>query len=251
MCLITTFSMIASAVSGVKPRRLVVAMLVATIVSLSVIYFWRRLWPESERPKIRVWNPPAGFRPVERRATDGPPRLTYFSWPFDRADFYPQADLLDGFIELFQRLLAAGSCRLTVRAHPLENPDDLFGRWRRRHGALPPGIELSQRRPLDEVLAETDVAVMFRSTVMLDCFASGIPMVIPAWPELGWRDRLEGVRGVRLAADFDELAATLEAWIREPPRMDREESRAFLRPAGEGRDDLARWLAELAGGGET
>ncbi len=84
-----------------------------------------------------------------------------------------------------------------------------------------------------------------------DRFASGIPMVIPTWPELGWRDRLEKVRGVHLAADFDDLAETLEAWIREPPRMDREESRPFLRPAGEGLDELRRWLADLAGDAET
>ena len=56
-----------------------------------------------------------------------------------------------------------------------------------------------------------------------------------------------GRERLRVAADFDELAETLEAWTREPPRMDREEARAFLRPAGEGQGELVRWLAELAG----
>ena len=45
-------------------------------------------------------------------------------------------------------------------------------RWRRRCGSLPPHLRLSQLEPLRKVLSETDIAVMFRSTVMLDCFAS-------------------------------------------------------------------------------
>ncbi len=206
--------------------------------------FWRDLWPQEERRRIHVANPRGAFQRVDR-----PPasrrRLTYFSWPIDRSRFYNDADILDGFIDLFHRLLERGGCELVLRAHPLENLSDLVGRWRRRHGALPPGLEVSQHEPLAEILAATDVAVMFRSTVMLDCFASGIPVVIPGWIDFSWKDRLESLQGVHLAADFRQLEEVLRAWIAEPPDLDRDEVRPFLAPEDEAPEALRRLLDDL------
>ena len=100
-------------------------------------------------------------------------------------------------------------------------------------------------------MAETDVAIMFRSTVMLDCFASGIPLIIPRWLEFNWQDRLEDVRGVHLAADFDDLGRTLDAWLADPPRMDRRRTRAFLQPASGDGEELAALLSGLVAGAEA
>ncbi len=205
---------------------------------------WRDLRPADERPRIRVFNPPSAFPPVERRPA-AVPRLTYFSWPFDRTAFYNEAELQDGFIELLGRLQASADCELTVRAHPLENPADLLGRWRRHHGDLPPPWSVSQREPLRDVLARTDVAILFRSTVMLECLASGIPMIIPRWPWFTWQERLEDIRGVHLAADFDDLLATALAWIRDPPPMDRRQTRGFLRPVSKTGEGLEQFVSDL------
>ncbi len=207
--------------------------------------FWRHQRPAPEHPRVHVFNPGVVPPPAAPRKPAVRPRLTYFSWPFDRLPFYNDRELLDSFIDLFQDLLDAESCELTVRAHPLENLSDLTQRWRRRRGALPRGLRLSQRQPLAEVLARTDVAVMFRSTVMLDCFAHGIPIVLPGWIDFAWNRSLEGVPGIGLAADLRELRRTLKAWLQEPPRIDRQTVRRFLRPAGEGSAAFAAFLEQL------
>jgi hypothetical protein len=206
--------------------------------------FWRRRWPEGERRKIVVANPGGVAPAVERRPREPgqPPRLTYFSWPLDRVDYYSAPDLLDGFVDLFHRLTAQGACTLTLRAHPLENPSDLVAHWRRRHGALPAGLRISQREPLASVLADTDVALLYRSTVLLDGFASGIPMLLPGWLDFAWSGELNGVEGVHRARDFADLEATLLAWLAHPPRPAPEAGAEFLAPEGTGVDRVAALL---------
>jgi len=207
--------------------------------------FWRRLWPEEERGRIHPFTPPSAFPEVARRPAERP-RLTYFSWPFDRLPFYAGAELTDGLVDLFHPLVTAGACHLTVRAHPLENPDDLVARWRRRHGSVPAGVAIHQRQPLAETLAVTDVAVMFRSTVMLDAFANRIPILLPGWIDFDWRERLRGVPGVHLAAGFDDLGEVLRAWLADPPELDLDRGSDFLRPPAESpEEELRRLLGEL------
>lgn len=222
--------------------------------------FWRNLWPPSERQRIHVHNlheklasPEAEAPgPEEPRSRRNPSpvrhgasrrrRLTYFSWPFDRLDFYPGKDLMAGFVDLFQELLEGRACTLTVRAHPLENLSDLTSFWQQRHGKLPEGLELSQSEPLAGVLEATEIAVMFRSTVMLDCFARGIPVLMPSWIDFSWMPQLEGMKGLHLAADFRDLEKTLRSWIEEPPVAERREAIQFLQPTS---SDSARELSAL------
>lgn len=211
--------------------------------------FWRRRWPEPERAKILVANPGGvvrGVRAGPRSSPGRPPRLTYFSWPLDRLDFYNATDLLDGLTDLFDRLLAAGACTLTVRAHPLENPDDLVGHWRRRRGAIPPGVRFSQREPLAAVLAATDLALLYRSTVLLEGFAAGIPMLMPGWLEFDWSGELDGIAGLHLAADFADLERTLEAWLAAPPRPRPEQAERFVAAEGAGVAELTALLRREA-----
>jgi hypothetical protein len=181
--------------------------------------FWRRLWPEAQRDRVRVVPPPPGV--VVRRQRRAPAhrvRITLFSWPFTEQALYPAAELWRILVDVLDGALARGNCEVLVRAHPVENLDDLTTFWRRRRGALPSGLELDRGSTLEAVLERTDIALMFRSTVMLDCLASGIPVLIPGWIDFHWRRQLEGVEGLCLAADEATLESTLKAWIDSPPR---------------------------------
>lgn len=209
---------------------------------------WRDLWPASERSRIYVFRARAAFRPVSRRPPSARPRLTYFSWPLDRLPFYNGADLLDGFTAIFQRLLEASACELTIRAHPLENPADVVDRWRRRSGSLPPGIRISQNEPLRSVLKTTDLAIMYRSTVMLDCLASRIPIVIPGWIKFDWMRRLTDISGIHLASSFHDLEAVLHTWLVKLPEIDLQQTRSLLQAEEVSSEDLLRLLNDLTAG---
>jgi hypothetical protein len=205
--------------------------------------FWRARWPKSEQQKIHVVAPGSVVARVER-VKRPKPRITWFSWPFTQLPFFHDIELTRIVLGLLHDFLAAGTCEVILRAHPLENLSDLAEFWCRQFGSLPPGLELSQWEPIEEILERTDIALMFRSTVMLDCFASGIPVMIPGWIEFDWQDELEGLQGIHLAKDIQDLRTTLVAWLKAVPQLDPEQARQFVLPDEEDSVDRIQSLAE-------
>ena len=179
--------------------------------------FWRDLWVENQRPRILVGNPDGWIQKIPRRPSAGKRSLTFFSWPLSHARFYSFYELVDGFIHILQRVVKAKKYKITIRFHPRENPGEFVRRWRRLYGPLPSEIRLHKNEPLSKTLAETDVALMFRSTVMLNCLASGIPFVLPGWIDFGWNRLLQDIRGIYLAPDFPEVEKKIGEWLDQPP----------------------------------
>lgn len=207
--------------------------------------FWRHLWPEDQREKIIVNNPLNRFTKVEKRPESRKRRLTFFSWPLVAGTYHNFSELMDGFIPIFHRIISGTGCHVTVRAHPQENPSDFVHRWRRLKGPLPSNLQISKQEPLEHVLKNTDVALMFRSTVMLDCLLNKIPVVIPGWIDYGWNKRLLDAPGVHLASDFLDLEGQLLEWLDHPPLMKEEFCQYFIRPPGAGSFDFRRQIDHL------
>jgi hypothetical protein len=178
--------------------------------------FWRELWPADQRHKMISLAPESVIRPTRHRVPAQ--RLTFFSWPLDRLEFYNAAELSDGFNGMFAYLLGIGM-EVTVRAHPLENPRDFVVRWKEKHGAVPGGLKVVKSESLERTLDDTDIALMFRSTVMLDCLARGIPVLMPGWIDFSWNDALRDLPSVYLARDFDDLREQLLDWRARPPEV--------------------------------
>ncbi len=187
--------------------------------------FWRDLWPATERGKIRVIRPAGWFPATVRETRTG--RLTFFSWPLHLLPSFNASELTDAFVGIFVRLVSRG-CRIQIHCHPLENPADIIRRWREVAGDVPREVSVRKHRPTPDVLRETDVALMFRSTVMLDCLASGLPVVMPGWIDLGLNRHLEGMSGVHLAGDLADLERTLVSWLDRPPAVPEETRRRFV-----------------------
>lgn len=187
--------------------------------------FWREIWPAAERRKIRV-DRPAGWFPAAARDV-GRRRLTYFSWPLHLLPAFNASELMDAFIGIFKRLASKG-CSVHIHCHPLENPADLLRRWKEIAGEMPREVTIGKHRPTPEVMRQTDVALMFRSTVMIDCLASGVPFVMPGWIDLGLNRLLDGLPGVRFSVDLGDLERTLEAWLEDSPVVPEEVRRRFV-----------------------
>ena len=60
LCLITMLSMIASAFSRTQPRKMIMAMVAATVLAMFVIYCWRRLFD----PMAAIGPVPPSLEPV-------------------------------------------------------------------------------------------------------------------------------------------------------------------------------------------
>jgi len=149
--------------------------------------------------------------------------------------------LSEGILDILHTLIQAGVW-VTVRAHPAENPADFIESWRQRYGELPTRLHLDKHGDLAELLAQTDIALMFRSTVMLDCLVNNIPIVMPGWIEFGWNHELYHLRGVHLARTWADLRATLQEWIQHPPTLDPNVISSFVETDSNGAHNLSSLL---------
>jgi hypothetical protein len=207
--------------------------------------FWRDLWAPGQQHKILVCNPANSMIVNKKEEALQRRVLTFFSWPLSLAPFHNYSELMDGFIHIFHKLVSKGICRMIFRAHPQENPSAFVQRWSRFHGPLPPEVQVSKNEPLSQVLSQTDVALMFRSTVMLDCLANKIPVVMPGWIDFGWNHALTSLSNISLAADFSDVEQRLTEWLSTPPQTAGDLPEFFVGPPGMGRNRFVSALQDL------
>jgi hypothetical protein len=200
--------------------------------------FWKSLFLPTEQNRISVVAPKGLTRRARAGRRSGRPRVTFFSWPFARIPFYNAAELVSGLAAIFQELLRADHCRLTIRTHPLESPTDFHRYIGEGSASLPKQVRFSQREPLDEILEETDIALMLRSTVMLDCAASGIPIIVLNWLDSDWTEALGDESGVHLAQGFSDLRQALHRWIRRRPVLDTVSLERFIQPPSSAKEAI-------------
>jgi hypothetical protein len=211
--------------------------------------FWRDLFPKEDREKIHVANPGNVAR-VHHLGSTGEGRsrrVTYFSWPLDQLPFYNARDVQSGMIDTLSVVKEATGCRLCIRAHPQENMGDFVAHWRSRKGCFPPDIELSQYEPLHNVLQRTDVALMYGSTILLDCRLNGIPAVLPGWIDNGWSSEIRRIDGLHFAESFGDMRSVLQSWISHPPQVTTGRENMLVSPMGAGVDELKSIVGKLSG----
>jgi hypothetical protein len=207
--------------------------------------FWRTLWPSDERQKIIAYNTTQKRKQTTRKISPSKRRLTFFSAPLRSISYYNFSEFMDGFARIFEQILANHDHEIHVRVHPLENPADFVSRWKFVAGSVPANLKIGKHEPLESVLAETNLALMFRSTVMLNCLENSIPVIIPGWVDFGWNNALLEVPGVYLARSFSDLDAKIRQWLDHPPEMGGEVTDYFVRPAGEGEAEFTSLIRDL------
>jgi hypothetical protein len=207
--------------------------------------FWRHLWPEKEQKKIIVFNPLGHFTRIKRENTTGKKIITFFSWPLHYT--YNYSEFINGFIRLLYNMIHDLGIHVIVRFHPLENPIDFKKGWERIYGKMSVNLQFSKYEPLNEVLAQTDVALMYRSTVMLNCMINNIPVIMPGWVDFSWKQALDNVPNVFVAENFDEIEHCLREWIKSRPETNREITDYFIQPAGSNEMDFRKVITRLTG----
>ncbi len=166
--------------------------------------FWKNLWPDHERTKIFVYNP-GHIKSVKKQKYGNLPTITFFSWPLKKMDFYNFDEFYNNIAEIIYYFISKKICQWIIRFHPAEDVQDFVGMWTEKYNKLHRNLILSKREPLSDILEKTDIAIMFRSTVMLNCMASSIPIIIPGWINFGWNRDIEGHKGIYPAKNMEDM----------------------------------------------
>ncbi len=74
----------------------------------------------------------------------------------------------------------------------------------RLFGGIPAHVRFDKAATLDSIMDETDIALMFFSTVYLNCMARGIPVVSLGWNPFFWREQFEREGLVQFARSIEE-----------------------------------------------
>lgn len=169
--------------------------------------FWQGVVAEAARPQVQVFDPnpaPAQTNAAQQEAQT----VTYFSAPPQVILWWNPSVVVWETVTLLDALMARG-CRVTLRAHPMDRLEAYTGMWMDKDGTLPAALTLDKGTPLEPLLERTARAVMYFSTVLMDCQAHGIPVSGTGWcPLLYWR-QLERTGAIKYYDSIHALAESL------------------------------------------
>jgi hypothetical protein len=156
---------------------------------------WRSRLPEASQARTEVVDPGVSLVQSGSRAAGG--EVVFLSAPTVQPLWDPQvarheaAQVLAG--------VARSGTKIVARIHPM---DDLRP-WRASltaAGAAPERFDKGV--PLETSLAGSTAALTYRSTVFMDCVASGIPVVALGWYPWVWDDAVREFGGMTLAGSI-------------------------------------------------
>jgi hypothetical protein len=173
--------------------------------------FWRNVLPLSERDKTEVFNPGMSALPL-RKGRQAPPGKTvlFLTSPLALGVLWNADQVLHEFAKLVASLRERGH-RVIVRIHPAETEEPWRTSLEDEFGAVPPEVRFSKEEPLSAVLEKTDLAVMYFSTVFLDCLAGGIPVIALGWYPHIWQKHIESRGIVHFARSLAEVWSLVDS----------------------------------------
>jgi len=178
--------------------------------------FWKDRLKGSGEGKAEVFNPGLDVLPVERkRQSAGKKQITVLTTPIHEIMFWHPDTILREVSALVKDLLNNGYAVL-MRLHP----GDQITPWRRAleaaTGSSSPEVRFSKEEPLASILQETDLAIMFFSTVFINCIASGIPVIGLGWYPHIWQGPLKQSGVVHFASSVAEVVEFANRLLQQP-----------------------------------
>ncbi len=193
--------------------------------------FWRDCLQPKERNKVSVVNP--GLEVRARSTADVQPgHLTFFTAPTSNRPFW-HADLAQSeAMQVLSGCLQKGR-DVTIRVHPRDRIALWKRAWTHTTGSPPSAVSFDKGGGIEKVLAGTNSALTYLSSVLLNCIRSDLPVVSLGWYPSIWRDPLERHGLVRFASSINEAISLTS---QECPGLDHAAAEQFLAsPATNGR----------------
>jgi len=171
--------------------------------------FWKNFLADIPRSRAVILDPPDRKSGGSAQVTAQRKSILFLTSTHELEEFQHMSDL-DGILSVLLLVASEQKCELIVRVHPLEDIGyyrKIMDRLKRQDGGEFK-LTYSQGVGLDGLLERSAVAVMYSSTVFLDCLRYRVPIVSFAWYNFSYKQQIEEY-GVfyfaRHLAEFSEL----------------------------------------------
>jgi hypothetical protein len=140
--------------------------------------------------------------------------ILFITAPYDIPELFHPEDLRD-ILRSLLRVSHAVRRRLVIRVHPMDKISSYQQRVAELQQELGTIVEVgySQGPGAEEALARSSVAVLYFSTMFLDCLRHGIPIVSFGWHWFPNKRRFEEERIFNFARDLQNFEALIRQGV--------------------------------------
>ncbi len=176
--------------------------------------FFRDALSKPLQDKAQVVNlPEAPTKNVERRRS-GVPTVLFVTAPIHQLSMIPEQDCEDILTAVLEGA-ALANASVIVRVHPLESIayyKQLVNSIR-NDGTRDVQVSFSQGPGQEEAVAASSVAVLYWSTMFMDCLRYSVPMISFDWHEFPFRSKYERDKVFNFALDLRNLREMVVAGV--------------------------------------
>jgi len=195
--------------------------------------FFQRCLNERLRRKTVILNFPQNPKTdVPKQPEKARDSILFITTPYDVPELFHREDLRD-ILRTLLRVSHASGRRLVIRVHPMEKISTYQQSVTKleQELGLQADVNYSQGPGVEEVLGRSCVAVLYFSTMFLDCMRHGIPIVSFGWHWFPNKPRFEEERIFNFARDLQDFEALLRQGIKGKLNLRRTGIEEFLSPA--------------------
>lgn len=172
--------------------------------------FFKNFLAAVPRSRALVLNPPGMDRGASQ-VTDQRKAILFLTAAHEAQEFHHITDL-EGILGVLLHVASEQKCELIVRVHPLEDigyyRDIMLRLMRNNRNEFK--VTYSQGAGLDALLERSAVAVMYSSTVFLDCLRYRVPIVSFAWHDFSYKEQIEEYSVFYFARHLEEFRELLK-----------------------------------------
>jgi hypothetical protein len=194
--------------------------------------FFQRVINDGLRRKTFVQNVPEAAPSSTQLSNSVRDSILFITAPYNVPEFFHLGDLRD-IVRALLRVSHSTRRRLVMRVHPTETIESyrqLVGELLKELG-IDAEVSYSQGPGAEEVLARSSVAVLFFSTMFLDCLRHGIPIVSFGWHWFPNKSRFQEEGVFNFASTLSHLEALLVEGVEGRLPRRREGLEDFLAPS--------------------
>jgi hypothetical protein len=194
--------------------------------------FFQRAVNERLRRRTIIRNFPEPIAASAQAMNLARDTILFISAPYDVPEVFHPQDLQD-ILHSLLRVAHANGRPLTIRVHPMES----VAAYREAVAELQkdPGlraeVRYSQGPGVEEVLARSCVAILFFSTMFLDCLRHGIPIVSFGWHWFPNKAQFDAERIFNFASSLRHFERLIEQGINGELEVRRAGLEEFLAPS--------------------